>query len=732
MNPTKQEILDKFVVNFINKTEQDQITPENLVESLTEILEFQEPIDLSGKADLVNGTVPANQLPSYVDDIIEGEFIDSTTFNDPTGNPIVLETGKIYIDTATNSQYRWSGSILVSLAQDSGMAKPNYLVVGVGAISHTPSIGDPVNYYNDINSALTDINNSELRDAGFVIFLKDAGEYIINDSFTLKDLNIVSSEDVVLKLNSSLTISGLGKIYIPKGTIRTIRGATLFFNDDMDLRANLFEMADEGADVFTLPIRTNSSQSRTTSVRIFMDVNTFNINESINQSTNVLGDCIADFVDVKINKINITATGSGIASMFTGKGRRFDEAKTFHTYRIGEIQSINSDAGFSVFSLGYTSTDLSVGSITDVGTYNIFLGGEFSDPNNNRFIVFICRAGNFNVFMNNLRLSSSNAQMYQPTFGEPKSHRFNFKGVVEATNNNNFPFFNLDGRFFNDAEIKESFIVFEGTARMLGNGNFIQTSHYKSGADQSIPIFIKDSVLEGASDLIWVRDRPTSPSTTPTLNTLLTFLGHNEIVFTGGTPQQFPIRFDLNPSAIGALNLNVLNGTISHNAVNDDYTDERAFKSKRTELTHKIPTISPVLSQVSGTFNPTFLTSQGTGSYGSSSISGHYIKTGSLVYFNIAIGQPRMITAPSNFDPMIIGNLPFNIRPATTGGVHSLTIGRFNNISNDNASNVKAWIAFGNEIQIRRDSGNSDSIELSTNAPNGTSINISGVYTTDE
>jgi hypothetical protein len=48
-----------------------------------------------------NGHIPSSQLPSYVDDVVEGTL---STF------PATGETGKIYVDTTTNTSYRWSGS----------------------------------------------------------------------------------------------------------------------------------------------------------------------------------------------------------------------------------------------------------------------------------------------------------------------------------------------------------------------------------------------------------------------------------------------------------------------------------------------------------------------------------------------------------------------------------------------------------------------------------------------
>lgn len=57
---------------------------------------------LAGKADLVDGKVPASQLPSYVDDVVE--YADVAHF------PETGESGKIYVALDTGYTYRWSGS----------------------------------------------------------------------------------------------------------------------------------------------------------------------------------------------------------------------------------------------------------------------------------------------------------------------------------------------------------------------------------------------------------------------------------------------------------------------------------------------------------------------------------------------------------------------------------------------------------------------------------------------
>lgn len=63
--------------------------------------------DFSNKADLIDGKIPATQLPSYVDDILE--------FDSLADLPNPGEGGKIYIVTSTNTQLRWSGSEYIQI-----------------------------------------------------------------------------------------------------------------------------------------------------------------------------------------------------------------------------------------------------------------------------------------------------------------------------------------------------------------------------------------------------------------------------------------------------------------------------------------------------------------------------------------------------------------------------------------------------------------------------------------
>lgn len=87
----------------------------------------------SDKADLVDGVIPASQLPSYVDDVLE--YTALVNF------PTVGESGKIYIDQTTNKTYRWSGSAYVEISSSLALGETSSTAYrgdrGATAYSHS-------------------------------------------------------------------------------------------------------------------------------------------------------------------------------------------------------------------------------------------------------------------------------------------------------------------------------------------------------------------------------------------------------------------------------------------------------------------------------------------------------------------------------------------------------------------------------------------------------------------
>lgn len=148
---------------------------------------------INNKADLVDGKVPIEQLPSYVDDVVEFQSIisysglkgtigiaaykDKLFFvsTDPYKNKFVNtkdntaesdweiidpEDGKIYINTNGNHSYRWTGSTLLDLDKDfsNGINTLNNIVkvAYIGIVNNLDDIaeGDQSNINQDGMSQL--------------------------------------------------------------------------------------------------------------------------------------------------------------------------------------------------------------------------------------------------------------------------------------------------------------------------------------------------------------------------------------------------------------------------------------------------------------------------------------------------------------------------------------------------------------------------------------------------
>lgn len=101
----------------------------------------------NGIAELdANGKVPTSQLPSYVDDTIEGYLYNSKFYKESAHTTqITGETGKIYVDLSTNKTYRWSGSAFVEISAS----------LALGTTSSTAFRGD---YGNTAYTHATDSN----------------------------------------------------------------------------------------------------------------------------------------------------------------------------------------------------------------------------------------------------------------------------------------------------------------------------------------------------------------------------------------------------------------------------------------------------------------------------------------------------------------------------------------------------------------------------------------------
>lgn len=91
----------------------------------------------SVNASAITGVIPAANLPSFVDDVIEGYLSDGKLYKTKNtdgayATEITGETGKIYVNLNNNKTYRWSGSAFVVISE----------TIALGETSSTAYRGD--------------------------------------------------------------------------------------------------------------------------------------------------------------------------------------------------------------------------------------------------------------------------------------------------------------------------------------------------------------------------------------------------------------------------------------------------------------------------------------------------------------------------------------------------------------------------------------------------------------
>lgn len=92
------------------------------------------------------GKVPSAQLPSFVDDVIEGYVNNGKFYSTKSGNTfsdeITGQTGKIYVDLTDNRTYRWSGSVytLISSSLALGTTSSTAYRGDYGAAAYTHAV----------------------------------------------------------------------------------------------------------------------------------------------------------------------------------------------------------------------------------------------------------------------------------------------------------------------------------------------------------------------------------------------------------------------------------------------------------------------------------------------------------------------------------------------------------------------------------------------------------------
>ena len=152
------EGIDDTLQNHESRIGALELFADNLETNITEEIEDA----LENKADLVDGKVPREQLPSFVDDIIEGFYINGQFYSEGEESPeylITPEFGKLYVEVDTNKMYRALGGTYEEIPSPFELTKAKVEAVLTGDITshnHATEIGN----HNTSETAHTDIRNA--------------------------------------------------------------------------------------------------------------------------------------------------------------------------------------------------------------------------------------------------------------------------------------------------------------------------------------------------------------------------------------------------------------------------------------------------------------------------------------------------------------------------------------------------------------------------------------------
>ncbi len=113
-----------------------------------------------------SGKVPAAQLPSYVDDVLEGYLSGGKFYKESAHTTeITGETGKIYVDLSTSKTYRWSGTAFAEISASLALGETSSTAYrgdrGKIAYDHSQAAHAPANAEANVQSdwSVSDTNS---------------------------------------------------------------------------------------------------------------------------------------------------------------------------------------------------------------------------------------------------------------------------------------------------------------------------------------------------------------------------------------------------------------------------------------------------------------------------------------------------------------------------------------------------------------------------------------------
>ncbi|MBO4393935.1 MAG: hypothetical protein J5800_06290 [Spirochaetales bacterium] len=215
-----------------------------------------------------DGKVPASQLPSYVDDVIEGYFHDDEFFTTRTGDgtsaspytytgEITGETGKIYVDKNTNKTYRWGGTAYAEISSSLALGETSSTAYrgdrGATAYSHateTKSGAKTSGFYKIAVTSqghvgsTTAVTKADITGLGIpgsnTTYAAGTGITITGTTNAINQADTLDSEEVAAGMTPTGITSGndVGKVNLPSVTVNKQGHATAISSKKLKIALN--------------------------------------------------------------------------------------------------------------------------------------------------------------------------------------------------------------------------------------------------------------------------------------------------------------------------------------------------------------------------------------------------------------------------------------------------------------------------------------------------------------
>lgn len=152
-----------------------------------------------------DGKIPASQLPSYVDDVVEGYLYNGQFYAEESHTTVMIpQSGKIYVDLPTSKEYRWSGTQYSIISESLALGETaETAYAGNKGKQNADDIANILDGTTAVSKATNSIVNSDGSYSGFTI--DNNGVLKINNIIIPQKILVASSVNGIPGVSDNFT-----------------------------------------------------------------------------------------------------------------------------------------------------------------------------------------------------------------------------------------------------------------------------------------------------------------------------------------------------------------------------------------------------------------------------------------------------------------------------------------------------------------------------------------------